>query len=163
MSAICDTHKKNVDVELWYNSVHRRFNQLEIRPVGEKMLEWGTCPREAGPPGPRLSPGRKGKKRCYSHKSGGQYVVVLFGPPTPSHTQSFQIYWEVYFSKELCRSSSLCCRYDSTCICIVWLYNTYSHNKQNCLNSNCLTKLNSLKLICFWQLNCTLVEINYLK
>ena len=76
MSVICDTHKK-VYVELLYNSVHRKFNQLEIscgiedqhpaeealrplieqlqleiRPVGEKMLEWGTCPREAGPQAP---------------------------------------------------------------------------------------------------------------
>ena len=32
--------------------------------------------------------------------------------PTPSHTQPSQIKWEVYFSKELCRSSLLC-----------WLYN----------------------------------------
>ena len=68
MSAICDAHKKKVDVQLLYNSVHRKFNQfgdqtswkqdavekastqqrepsghrlssLEIRPVGEKMLE----------------------------------------------------------------------------------------------------------------------------
>ena len=27
MSAICDAHKKKVDVELLYNSVHRKFNQ----------------------------------------------------------------------------------------------------------------------------------------
>ena len=60
MSAICDAHKKKVDVELLYNSVHRKVTQLVIRPVGEKMLEWGTCPREAGPPGPRLSsPGER--------------------------------------------------------------------------------------------------------
>ena len=37
MSAICDAHKKKVDVELLYNSVHRKFNQLEIRRVGDKM------------------------------------------------------------------------------------------------------------------------------
>ena len=29
MSAICDAHEKKVDVELLYNSVHRKFNQLE--------------------------------------------------------------------------------------------------------------------------------------
>ena len=28
--------------------------------------------------------------------------------PTPSHTQPFQIKWEVYFSRELCCSSLLC-------------------------------------------------------
>ena len=31
MSAICDAHKKKVVVELLYNSMHRKFNQLEIR------------------------------------------------------------------------------------------------------------------------------------
>ena len=28
MSAIYDVHKKKVDVELSYNSVHRKFNQF---------------------------------------------------------------------------------------------------------------------------------------
>ena len=27
----CDAHKKKVDVELLYNTVHRKFNQLETR------------------------------------------------------------------------------------------------------------------------------------
>ena len=31
MSAICDAHKKKVGIELIYNSVHKKFNQLEIR------------------------------------------------------------------------------------------------------------------------------------
>ena len=31
MSAIRDAHKKKVDVELLYNSVHRKFSQLVIR------------------------------------------------------------------------------------------------------------------------------------
>ncbi len=31
MSAICDAHKKKVNVELLYNTVHRKFNQLETR------------------------------------------------------------------------------------------------------------------------------------
>ena len=29
----------------------------------------------------------------------------------------------------------------------------YTYTKMNCLNSNCLTKLNSLELKCFWELN----------
>ena len=44
MSAICDTHKKKVDVELLHNSVHRKFNQLEIKCGRENRLsspgEW---------------------------------------------------------------------------------------------------------------------------
>ena len=31
MSAICEAHKKKVGVELLYNSVHKKFNQLETR------------------------------------------------------------------------------------------------------------------------------------
>ena len=38
MSAICDAYKKKVDVELLYNSVHRKFNQLEIRCGRENQL-----------------------------------------------------------------------------------------------------------------------------
>ena len=49
MSAICDAHKKKVGVELLYNSVHRKFNQLEIRWVGEKMLEWEYVQERLGP------------------------------------------------------------------------------------------------------------------
>ena len=37
MSVICDANKKKMDVELLYNSVHRKFNKLEIRRVGEKL------------------------------------------------------------------------------------------------------------------------------
>ena len=42
-----------------------------------------------------------------------------------THT-TLSIKREIYFSKELCRSSLLCRRYDSAyrCICIMWLYNT---------------------------------------
>ena len=38
MSAICDTHKKKEGVELLYNLVLRKTEQLEIRRVGDKML-----------------------------------------------------------------------------------------------------------------------------
>ena len=48
MSEICDAHKKKVDVELLYNSVHRKFNQLETRCCREAS----TQQRE--PSGPRV-------------------------------------------------------------------------------------------------------------
>ena len=82
MNAICDAHEKKVDVEQLYNpgedkrSISWRSDQLE-----KKMLEWGTCPREAWPPVEQ--PRRTGKKRCNGHKSGGQYVAVLFGLQLP--------------------------------------------------------------------------------
>ena len=55
MSAICDAHKKKVDVELLYNSVHRIFSQF-----GDQT-SWGSdeleirCGRENQHPGLRLS------------------------------------------------------------------------------------------------------------
>ena len=64
MSAICDAHKKKVGVEQLYNSVHRKFNQLGIRRVGDKM---------------RLSSPGERERNAGGHKSGGQYVAVLFG------------------------------------------------------------------------------------
>ena len=75
MSAICDVQKKMVGVELLYNLVHRKFNQLEIR-----------CGRENQHPAvwtPVGQPRRMGKKRDYGQKSGGQYVVVPFGFQLP--------------------------------------------------------------------------------
>ena len=148
MSVICDAHKKKVGVELLYNSVHRKFDQLEKRCSREKQLaaegalrtpDWAvgdqTSWREdAGmrnmsqrgwaPRPPVEQPRRTGKKCYYGHKSGGQYAAVLFSLQ-PSHSKTFsspfepfQIKWEVYFSKELCRSSLLCGRYDSACICV---------------------------------------------
>ena len=51
MSAICDAHKKKVDGKLLYNSVHRKFNQLEIRCGSENQhpAEWATGPRLSSP------------------------------------------------------------------------------------------------------------------
>ena len=145
MSANCDVHKKKVVVELLYNSVHRKFNQLEtrcgresqhpaeglsscrsdqlgIRRVGEKMLDWGTCPREAGPPGPRLSsPGESERNVVMANRVGVNMLQFCSVSNSLSHT-TLSIKWEVYFSKELCRSSLLYCRYDSAWICIL-VYN----------------------------------------
>ena len=125
MNAICDAHKKKVDVELLYNSVHRNFNQLEIKPGRENAGMRNMSQRGCAPRPPVEQPRRTGKKRCYGHKSWGQYVAVLFGLQLhltfSNPFEPFQIKWEVYFSTELCRSSSLR-RYVSTFICI-WVYN----------------------------------------
>ena len=62
MGVICDAHKKKVDDELLYNSVHRKFNQLGIRQVGEKMLEWEHVPERLGPQGPGWAAQENGKE-----------------------------------------------------------------------------------------------------
>ena len=148
MSTICDAHKKKMDVELLYNSVHRKFNQLEFRSVGdkmrqrkpapsrgglqapdwavavgEKMLGWGTCPREAWPPSPWLSsPGERERNVVIAIRVGVNMLQSCSVFNSLSHT-TLSIKWEVDFSKN---SSLLCPCYDSACICIMWLYNTSS-------------------------------------
>ena len=85
------------------------------------MSQRGWAPRP-----PVEQPRRTGKKCCYGHKSGGQYVAVLFSLQLTSHTvkplvtlsNPSKLEWEVYFFKELCRSSLLGHRYDSECRCI---------------------------------------------
>ena len=107
LNAICDAHRK-VGVELLYNSVHRNFNQLKIR-----------CGRENQHPVEQTR--RTGKKRCCIHRSGVNMLQFCSVSNSLSHT-TLSIKWGVYFSKDLCRSSLLCRRYDSACICI-WVYN----------------------------------------
>ena len=54
MSAIYDAHKKKVGVKLLYNSVHRKFNQLEIRRGRENQhpAEWVSGLLNRGPRDP---------------------------------------------------------------------------------------------------------------
>ena len=57
MSAICDPHKKKVYVELLYNSVHRKFNQLERRCWIEEH-----APERLGPQAPGWAAQENGKE-----------------------------------------------------------------------------------------------------
>ena len=159
MSAICDAHKK-VDVELLYNSVHRKFNQLETRCGRESqhpaegalrppIESWESdeleirCSRETSTqrgwaPGPRLSsPGERERNTLMANRVGVIMLQFCSVSNSLSHT-TLSIKWEVYFSKRLCRSSLLCRRYDSACICRCicimclyswsWLYNIFCSN-----------------------------------
>ena len=88
--------------------MHRKFNQLGIRPVGKKMLDWGTCPREAVPEGPRLSsPKERERNAVMANRVEVNMMQFCSVSNSLSHT-TLSIKWEVYFSKELCRSSLLC-------------------------------------------------------
>ena len=133
MSAIYDAHKKKVDVELLYNSVHRKFNQLQTRcwresqhpaegairsPIeqfgdqtiwrqdavekasaqqketsGPRLIsleitpDWGTYPREAGPPGPRLSsPGERERNAVMANRVGVNMLQFCSVSNSLSHT-----------------------------------------------------------------------------
>ena len=96
---------------------------LEIRWVGEKMLDWGTCPRETGSPGLRLSSSRERERNAViANRVGVNMLQFCSVSNSLSHT-TLSIKWEVYFSKELCCTSLLLCSYDAACICIIWVCN----------------------------------------
>ena len=144
MSAICDAHKK-VRVELLYNSM-KTGSQLVWRPgllvarcgresqhpaewdlrppinqfgdqtSWEKMLEWEHVPERLGSQAPGWAAQENGKETRLWPIEWGSICCSSVRSPTPSHKQPFQIEWEVYFSKELCRSSLLCRRYDFACM-----------------------------------------------
>ena len=48
MSPICDAHKKKMDDEHLYNSVHRKFNQLEKRCGSENQHPERLVPQAPG-------------------------------------------------------------------------------------------------------------------
>ena len=124
MSAICDAHKK-VGVELLYNSVHRKLNQLEIRCSKENQH-----PERLGPQAPGWAAQENRKRNAIMARRVGVNMLQFCSVSNSlSHSKTlsnpfepFQIKWEVYFSKELCRSSLLYRLYDSACICI-WVCN----------------------------------------
>ena len=104
-------------IELLYNSV-KTGCQLVWRPegVGDKM--WQRKPSSSGELGPRASgwaTQENGKETLMAMRVGRSINFSSLRSPTPSHTQPFQINWEVYFSKWLCRSSLLMSRYKSAC------------------------------------------------
>ena len=106
MSAICDAHKKTVDVERLYNpsedkkSVSWRSDELEIRRWIEDHV-----PERLGPQAPGWAAQENGKETRLWPEDWGSICSSSFRSTISSHTQPFQIKWEVYFSKELCRSS----------------------------------------------------------
>ena len=102
------------------------------RPVGEKILGWEYVPERLGPQGPgwavqenendtRLYPEGLGRSICCSFCSVSNSL---------SHTQPFQIKWEVYFFKEVFAHlyslrqyvSCILHVYVYICICIMCLY-----------------------------------------
>ena len=121
--------ERRVDVKLLYNpgedrkSVSWRSGQLEIRcgrenqhpaevgpqapdwavAVGVKMVEWRTCPREAGPPSPQLSsPGERERNAVMAIRVGINMLQFCSVSNSLSLT-TLSIKWEVDFSRELCR------------------------------------------------------------
>ena len=67
------------------------------------------------------------EKNADGHKSGGSICRSSVRSPTPSHTQTFQIKWEVYFLKKSSLVFIHCVNVYSACICRwiwIWPYKT---------------------------------------
>ena len=87
-----------VGFELLYNSVHRKFNQfLEIRELEKWCCRENSTQQRAGPPGLRLSSPGKQERNTDGHKSGGQYVAVLFGLQLPLTHNPFNKVRGIFF------------------------------------------------------------------
>ena len=100
MSAISDAQKKKVGVELLYNSVHRKFNQLERRCRNENMSQRGWVPKAPG----WAALGEKERNAFMSIRVRVNMFCSVSNSPSHSKIFSnpfepFQIKWEVYFSK----------------------------------------------------------------
>ena len=85
------------------------IRNLETRPVGEKMLDWGTCPREAGPQGPRLSsPGERERNAIMTNRVGVNILQFCLVYNSLLHTTLSNKMSGIFFYKTV---SLLCCFY----------------------------------------------------
>ena len=134
MSAICDAHKK-VGIELLYNSLKTGSQLvLETRPVEKASTQ------QSRPSGPRLnSPRERERNTVMANRVRVNMLQFCLVSNSLSHTTLSNEVRGAYFSKELCRSSSLChCVLHAyvLCVCIVGHghgYTTQDHVR--CYNS----------------------------
>ena len=121
MSAICDAHKK-VGVNYYItqctrNSISWRQNAVEKastqqrEPSGPQLISWGSdqswrnyaiekiALSRRGPKATGWAGQENGKEMRLWPIERGSICCSSVWSPTPSHTQPFQIKWEVYFSK----------------------------------------------------------------
>ena len=70
----------------------------QFRSVGEKMLEWGPCSREAGPSGPRLSsPGERERNAVMAIRVGVNMLQFCSVSNPLSHTTPFNKVRGIFF------------------------------------------------------------------
>ena len=116
-------------IELLYNSV-KTGSQLVWRPVWSPDPLVTRCGRENQHPAETSgwAAQENWKETWLWPIEWGSICCSSVRSPTPSQTQTFQMKWEVYFSKRLCGSSSSFCRcvlhesaYDYTTILFFFL------------------------------------------
>ena len=87
-------------IELLYNSVHRKFNEFGDQKRWRNDAVEKTAPsRELGPRASGWATQENGKETLMANRVGRSICCSSVRSPTPSHTQNFQINWDVYFSK----------------------------------------------------------------
>ena len=114
----------------YYITQWRQEVSLETRPVGEKMLEWEHVPERLGPQGPCWAAQENENDTWRCPEGLGRSICCSLC--SVSHTQPFQIKWEVYFLKKsslVFIIASICILhvYVYSCIFIMWLYNIRIH------------------------------------
>ena len=100
--------------------------RLGIRESENDAVEKTALSRELGPRASGWAAQENGKETQLRPIEWGSICCSSVRSPTPSPKQPFQIKWEVYFSKELCRSSLLSRRYDFACICVCMVGHGYT-------------------------------------
>ena len=111
-------------IVLVYNSVKigSQFEFWRAEIWRQDVVEKASTQQEAGPRASGWATLENEKDTTLMAIRVGRSVCGSFiRSPTPSHTQHFQIKWEVYFSERLCRSSLLC-HWVYACISIIWIY-----------------------------------------
>ena len=100
-------------IELLYNSV---------KTGSQWVLEtswWEDVPERLGPQAPGWAiQENENDTRLYSEGLGRSICCSSVWSPTPSHTQIFQIKWEVYFSKNCVARLYYCVNMYSACTCV---------------------------------------------
>ena len=97
----CDALKKKVAFELLYNWLHRKFNQFRDQTSWRQhAVGKASTQQRLGPQAPGWAVQENGKETRLWPIEWGSICCSSVRSPTPSHTQPFQIKWEVYFSKD---------------------------------------------------------------
>ena len=116
-------------ISLEIRRVRDKIRQRE--PSGPRSISWGSdeleirCGRENQHPQAPGWAAQENRKETWLWpiEWGSICCSICSVSISLSHT-TLSIKWEVYFSKELCRSSLLCCCYNFACR---WVYNTCTH------------------------------------
>ena len=105
-----------------------------------------TCPKEVGPPAPGLAAmeNENDTRQCPEELGRSICCSLCSVSNSLSHTQPFQIKWEVYFFKEVFARLYYCVKMYPACIYVyvysysIWLYNRsilsnhWIHTKKTC-------------------------------